>query len=56
MTLDPTGANVAMTATTVVLLFAVMFLTAGSPLGRLVGIRTDARSCSTRPASGRSAS
>jgi hypothetical protein len=42
MTLDPTGANVAMTAAIVVLLFAFMYAIAGSPAGRLFGIRTDA--------------
>jgi hypothetical protein len=42
MTLDPTGADVTMTAVIVVLLFAFMFVIAGSRLGRLVGIRTDA--------------
>lgn len=42
MALDPTGAEVAMTAGTVVLLFAFLFLLAGSPLGRLAGIRTNA--------------
>jgi hypothetical protein len=42
MTLDPTGANVATTATIVVLLFALLYAIAGSPLGRLFGIRTDA--------------
>jgi hypothetical protein len=42
VTLDPTGANVASTAAIVVLLFAFMYLIAGSRLGRLLGIRTDA--------------
>ena len=42
MTFDPTGANVATTAGIVVLLFAMMFGLAGSPLGRLFGIRPDA--------------
>jgi hypothetical protein len=42
MTLDPTGANVAMTAAIVVLLFAFMYAIAGSVVGRLFGIRTDA--------------
>jgi hypothetical protein len=42
MTLDPTGANVAMTAVIVVLLFAFMYAIAGSRFGRLLGIRTDA--------------
>jgi hypothetical protein len=42
MTLDPTGANVAGTAAIVVLLFAFMFFMAGSRLGRLFGVRTDA--------------
>jgi hypothetical protein len=41
MTLDPVGANVAMTAVIVVLLFALMYGIAGSPLGRLIGIRAD---------------
>jgi hypothetical protein len=41
MTLDPTGANVAVTAVIVVLLFALMFGLAGSRLGRLFGIRPD---------------
>jgi hypothetical protein len=42
MTLDPTGANIATTAVIVVLLFAFMYVIAGSRLGRLLGIRTDA--------------
>lgn len=42
MTLDPTGANVAMTASIVVLLFAFMYAIAGNVIGRLFGIRTDA--------------
>jgi hypothetical protein len=42
MPLDPTGANVAMTAAIVVLLFAFMYVIAGSAVGRLLGIRTDA--------------
>jgi hypothetical protein len=41
MTLDPVGANVASTAVVVVLLFAFMYAIAGSPLGRLIGIRPD---------------
>jgi hypothetical protein len=42
MTLDPTGANVAFTATVVVLLCAFMFAMAGSRLGRVFGVRPDA--------------
>ncbi|TFV70564.1 hypothetical protein E4P39_19975 [Blastococcus sp. CT_GayMR19] len=42
MTLDPTGANVATSAVIVVLLFAFMFVIAGSRLGYLFGIRADA--------------
>ncbi|PWW23280.1 hypothetical protein JD79_02449 [Geodermatophilus normandii] len=42
MTLDPTGVNVASTAVVVVLLFLFMSVLAGSRLGRLAGIRTDA--------------
>jgi hypothetical protein len=42
MSLDPTGADVALTAGVVVLLFAVMFAIAGSRLGWLAGIRADA--------------
>lgn len=41
MTLDPTGADVATTAAVVVLLFAVMYAIAGSPLGRLIGVRPE---------------
>ena len=41
MTLDPVGANVATNAVVVVLLFAFMYAIAGSPLGRLIGIRPD---------------
>jgi hypothetical protein len=41
MTLDPVGANVALTAVIVVLLFALMYGIAGSPLGRLIGIKPD---------------
>ena len=41
MTLDPTGANVATTAAIVVVLFALMYVLAGSRLGRLIGIRPD---------------
>ena len=42
MTLDPTGANVMTTAVIVVLLFAFLYFMAGSRLGRLFGVRTDA--------------
>ena len=42
MTLDPTGADVASTAAVVVVLAAVMYGMAGSRLGRLLGVRTDA--------------
>ena len=42
MPLDPTGANVAFTAGIVVLLFAFMYLIAGTRLGWLLGARTDA--------------
>ncbi len=42
MTVDPTGANVGTTAVIAVLLFAFLYLIAGSRLGRLFGIRTDA--------------
>src|SRR3954468_22771052 len=41
MTLDPTGANVAVNAPVVVGLCALMFFLAGSRLGRLIGIRPD---------------
>jgi hypothetical protein len=41
MTLGPTGANVATTAVVVVALFAFLFVLAGSPLGRLLGIRPE---------------
>jgi hypothetical protein len=41
MTLDPTGANVAVNATVVIGLCALMFFLAGSRLGRLIGIRPD---------------
>jgi hypothetical protein len=41
MTLDPVGANVSSSAVVVVLLFALMYAIAGSPLGRLIGIRPD---------------
>ena len=41
MTLDPTGANVAVNATVVVGLCALMYFLAGSRLGRLIGIRPD---------------
>lgn len=41
MTLDPTGANVATNAVIVVLLFAFLYLVAGSRLGRVIGIHPD---------------